>query len=67
MGVYLPGSVTVTGTKIYSIWHPAAILNNSFIHKIFIFHETKIKYDNNLPIQVLNDLNFANLINYFKE
>ena len=44
-----------------------AILNNFFIHKIFIFYETKLKYGNDLPIQVLNDLVFANFNNYFEE
>ena len=28
----------------YSRWRPAAILNNSFINKIFIFHETEMKF-----------------------
>ena len=51
----------------YSRWRPAAILNNSFINKIFIFHETEMKFGKNLPIQVLDDSVFANFSNYFEE
>ena len=66
MGVYLTGSVASRGQR-YSRWRPAAILNNSFIHKIFIFHETKIKFGDDLPIQLLNDLVFENFSNYFEK
>ena len=45
----------------------AAFLNNYFINKIFVFHETKINYDDDLPIRVLNDLVFANFNNNFEE
>ena len=51
----------------YSRWRPAAILKNSFIHTIFIFHETEMKFGKHLLIQVLDDSVFANLSNYFKE
>ena len=49
MGVYWPGSVALRGQR-YSRWRPAAILNISFIHKIFIFPETKMKFGHDLPI-----------------
>ena len=64
MDVYLPGSVAVA--QRYSRWHPAAILNNSFIHKIFIFHETEMKFGDNLPNQVPNDSIFANFSYYMR-
>ena len=49
------------------LWRSAAILNNCFIHKIFIFHETEMKFGENLPIKVMDDSVFANFSNYFEE
>ena len=67
MSVYLPGSVTVTETKIFKMASGSGHFELFFIHKILIFRVTKIKNGDDLPIQWLNDLVFANFNNHFED